>query len=42
MKRLEKFKSAIVLPLKENFSNIGFGAVSIWVNEYQKFTKINN
>lgn len=41
MKRLEKYKSGIILPLKENFSNIGFGAVSIWVNEYQKFTKLN-
>ena len=37
--KLIKEKSAIILPLKENFSNIGFGAVSVWVNEYLKYSK---
>ena len=37
-----KNKSSIILPLKENFSNKGFGAVSIWVNDYLKFSKSNN
>ena len=31
--------SAIILPLKESFSNKDFGAVSIWVDYYLKFTK---
>ena len=35
-------KSAIILPLKESFSNKDFGAVSIWVNYYLKYTKKNN
>ena len=34
-------KSAIILPLKESFSNKDFGAVSIWVNYYLKFSKLN-
>ena len=34
-----KKKSAIILPLKESFSNIDFGAVSIWVNHYLKYAK---
>ena len=34
-----KNKSSIILPLKENFSNKDFGAVSIWVNDYLKFSK---
>ena len=33
-------RSAIILPLKENFSNKDFGAVSVWVSEYLKHTKI--
>jgi glycosyltransferase involved in cell wall biosynthesis len=40
--KLIKEKSAIILPLKENFSNIGFGAVSVWVNEYLKYSKSKN
>ena len=35
-----KNKFAIILPLKENFSYKGFGAVSVWVNEYLEHTKI--
>jgi len=38
MNKSNIYKSAIILPLKENFSNKGFGAVSMWVNEYQKNT----
>ena len=34
-----KNKFAIILPLKENFSNKNFGAVSVWVNEYLTHTK---
>ena len=34
-------RSAIILPLKENFSNKNFGAVSVWVSEYLKYSKIN-
>ena len=34
-------RSAIILPLKENFSNKDFGAVSVWVSEYLKYSKIN-
>ena len=33
---------AIILPLKENFSNKDFGAVSVWVNQYMMHTKIKN
>ena len=35
-------KSAIILPLKESFSNKDFGAVSIWVNYYLNFSKLKN
>ena len=31
--------SAIILPLKESFTKKNFGAVSIWVSEYLKYTK---
>ncbi len=34
--------SAIILPLKESFSDKDFGAVSIWVDYYLKHTKINS
>ena len=34
--------SAIILPLKESFSDKDFGAVSIWVDYYLKYTKKNN
>ncbi len=34
-------KSAIILPLKESFSDKDFGAVSIWVDYYLKNTKKN-
>ena len=34
MTRLKINNSAIILPLKENFSFKNFGAVSIWVNDY--------
>lgn len=37
-----KVKSAIILPLKENFSFKNFGAVSIWVNDYVSQSKKNN
>ena len=39
MKKLNNNKSAIILPLKEVFSNKGFGAVSIWVKDYIKNSK---
>ena len=32
-------KSAIILPLKENFTFKDFGAVSIWVNDYLRQSK---
>ena len=32
-------KSAIILPLKESFSDKDFGAVSIWVDYYLKILK---
>ena len=35
-------KSAIILPLKESFSDKDFGAVSIWVDYYLKNTKLSN
>ena len=35
-------KSAIILPLKENFTFKDFGAVSIWVNDYLRQSKKNN
>jgi len=34
------FKHAIILPLKENFTVKNSGAVSIWVNDYIKSTKL--
>ena len=34
-----KIKSAIILPLKENFSFENFGAVSIWVDDYISHSK---
>ena len=34
-----KYNSAIILPLKESFTKKNFGAVSIWVSEYLKYTK---
>ena len=37
-----KVKSAIILPLKENFSYKNFGAVSVWVNDYISQSKKNN
>lgn len=37
-----KYKTAIILPYKEIFSNTGFGAVSVWVNDYLKYSKLNN
>ena len=39
MKKLNNNYSAIILPLKEIFSNKGFGAVSIWVKDYIKHSK---
>ena len=32
-------KTAIILPLKENYTKKDFGAVSIWVSDYIKFSK---
>ena len=37
-----KNKFAIILPLKENFSNKDFGAVSVWVDQYMMHTKIDD
>jgi len=37
-----KYKSAIILPYKEIFSNKGFGAVSVWVKDYLKYTKLKD
>ena len=34
-----KFKNGIILPLKENYTFTNFGAVSIWVSDYLKFSK---
>ena len=36
----ELISHAIILPLKENFSNKESGAVSIWVNSYLQKTKL--
>ena len=36
------FKTGIILPLKESFSNVGFGAVSVWVNDYIKHSTFKN
>ena len=38
----ETLSHAIILPLKENFSFKGSGAVSIWVNSYLQNTKFRN
>ena len=35
-------KHAIILPLKENYTHRNFGAVSIWVSLYLKYTKNKN
>ena len=37
-----KYNSAIVLPYKEIFSENGFGAVSVWVKDYLKYTNSKN
>ena len=42
MNKLNNNQSAIILPLKEVFSNKGFGAVSIWVKDYIKSSKSND
>ena len=42
MNRLKTNKSAIILPLKENFSLENFGAVSIWVKDYLSISKNND
>ena len=34
------FKHAIILPLKESFTVKNSGAVSIWVNDYIKSSKL--
>ena len=34
MMKLKNYKSAIVLPYKENYCNNNFGAVSIWVKDF--------
>ncbi|WP_440634610.1 glycosyltransferase [Candidatus Pelagibacter sp. HIMB1746] len=39
MMKLDKFKTGIILPLKENYTVSNFGAVSIWVSDYVKFSK---
>ena len=40
--KLTKYKSAIILPLKESYTNKGFGAVSIWVKDFIQNSKMNN
>lgn len=40
--KYKKYNSAIILPLKENFTTENFGAVSVWVNDYIKFAKHND
>ena len=37
--KLNKLKSAIIIPLKENYTSTNFGAVSVWVSDYIKFSK---
>ena len=37
-----KSNNAIVLPLKESFTANNFGAVSVWVSEYLKYSKLSN
>ena len=32
-------KSSIILPLKESYSNVDFGAVSIWVKDFLNYSK---
>ena len=40
--KLTSNSTAIILPLKENYTFTNFGAVSVWVSEYLKFSKTNN
>ena len=40
--KLTNYKSAIILPLKETYSNFDFGAVSIWVKDYLNYIKNSN
>ncbi|WP_440618407.1 glycosyltransferase [Candidatus Pelagibacter sp. HIMB1493] len=40
--KLYKFKTGIILPLKENYTLTNFGAVSIWVSDYINTTKNYN
>jgi glycosyltransferase involved in cell wall biosynthesis len=35
-------KIATILPYKENYTNIGPGAVSLWVNDFLKYSKFKN
>ena len=37
-----KVKSGIILPLKENYTVENFGAVSVWVSDYVKYSKHHN
>ena len=37
-----KVKSGIILPLKENYTVENFGAVSVWVSDYVKYSKYLN
>ena len=39
--KLRTYKSAIILPFKESYSDDGFGAVSIWVKDYLNNSNIN-
>ncbi len=39
--KLTKLNTGIILPLKENYTTNNFGAVSIWVSEYIKYTKFD-
>ena len=38
--KLTNLNSAIILPLKEKYTIDNFGAVSIWVSDYTKESKI--
>ena len=40
--KLPNNSTAIILPLKESFSNKNFGAVSVWVNDYINNSKIKD
>ena len=40
--KLTSLNSAIILPLKEKYTINNFGAVSIWVSDYIKESKIKN